>query len=102
MPKKLEPVHHRGKILREEFMLSLALTMNRRAMDLCVPVTRIADIVNERRAIAADRALRLARNFMNAPAVWVNLQSRYELDVAEDAIADRVERDVQHVELPRS
>ena len=56
--KKLKPVHP-GEILREEFMAPLSLSMNKMAMDLRVPVTRIADIVNERRGITADTALRL-------------------------------------------
>jgi addiction module HigA family antidote len=58
MTKKLKPVHPR-KILREEFMLPLGMRMNRVAMDLRVPVTRIADIVNEKRAITADTAPRI-------------------------------------------
>jgi antitoxin HigA-1 len=94
MPKKLKPVHP-GEILREEFMKPLHLSMNRLALDLRVPVTRIADIVNERRSISADTALRLARYFQNAPAFWMNLQTRYDLEVAEDEIAAEVQRDVR-------
>ena len=67
MARRLKPVHP-GEILREEFMDPLGLTMNRMAMDLGVSVTRIADIVNERRGIAADTALRFARYFKNSPA----------------------------------
>src|SRR5437764_11951180 len=93
MTKKLKPVHP-GESLREEFMLPLRLSMNRVAMDLRVPVTRIADIVNEKRAITADTALRFARYFNNSPTFWMNLQTRYDLEVAEDEIADKVERDV--------
>ena len=73
MPKKLKPVHP-GEILREEFMLPLGLSMNRLAMDPRVPMTRIADIVNERRGITADSALGFARYFRNAPSFWMNLQ----------------------------
>src|ERR1700730_1165929 len=76
MTKKLKPVHP-GEILREEFMLPLRLSMNRVAMDLRVPVTRIADIVNEKRTITADTALRFARYFNNSPTFWMNLQTRY-------------------------
>ena len=94
MAKKLKPVHP-GEILREEFMVPLGLSMNRMAMALRVPVTRIADIVNEKRGITADTALRFARYFNNSPAFWMNLQTRYELEVAEDDLAERVERDVQ-------
>lgn len=74
MAKKMKPVHP-GEILHEEFMLPLRLSMNRMATDLRVPVTRIADIVNERRGITADTALRFARYFKNAPAFWMNLQT---------------------------
>lgn len=98
MPKKLKPVHP-GEILREEFMVPFGLSMNRMAMDLRVPVTRIADIVNQRRGITADTALRFARYFKNSAAFWMNLQTRYDLEVAEDEIAERVERDVQPLNL---
>lgn len=97
MAKKLKPVHP-GEILREEFMAPLGLSMNKMAMDLRVPVTRIADLVNERRGITADTALRFARYFKNSPTFWMNLQTRYELEVAEDEIAAKVERDVQPLE----
>jgi len=101
MTKKLKPVHP-GEILREEFMAPLGLSMNRVAMDLRVPVTRIADIVNEKRGITADTALRFARYFKNSPTFWMNLQTRYDLEVAEDEIADKVERDVRPLEAPSS
>lgn len=97
MAKKLKPVHP-GEILRKEFMAPLGLSMNRMAIDMRVPVTRIADIANEKRAITADTALRLARYFKNSPAFWMNLQVRYELEVAEDEIAEKIERDVQPFE----
>ena len=95
--KKLKPVHP-GEILSEEFMAPLGLSMNKMAMDLRVPVTRIADIVNEKRGITAETALRFARYFKNSPAFWMNLQTRYELEVAEDELAAKVERDVQPLE----
>jgi len=97
MAKKIKPVHP-GEILREEFMAPLKLSMNRMAMDLRVPVTRIADIVHERRGITADTALRFARYFQNAPVFWMNLQIRYDLEVAEDEIAVKVARDVRPLE----
>jgi addiction module HigA family antidote len=97
MARKLKPVHP-GEVLREEFMVPLGLSMNRMAMDLRVPVTRIADIVNERRGITADTALRFARYFKNSPTFWMNLQLRYDLEVAGDEIAAKVERDVRPLE----
>ncbi|HWN74343.1 MAG TPA: HigA family addiction module antitoxin [Candidatus Udaeobacter sp.] len=101
MAKKLKPVHP-GEILREEFMNPLGLSMNRMAMDLRVPVTRIAEIVAERRSVTADSALRFARYFKNSPTFWMNLQSRYDLEVAEDEIAANVERDVRPLETAPS
>ncbi len=98
MAKRLKPVHP-GEILREEFMVPLGLSMNKMAMDLRVPVTRIADIVNKRRGITADTALRFARYFKNSPTFWMHLQTRYDLETAEDEIAARVERDVQPLEV---
>jgi addiction module HigA family antidote len=97
MTKKIKSVHP-GEILREEFMTPLRLSMNRMAMDLRVPVTRIADIVSQRRGISADTALRFARYFKNSPTFWMNLQTRYDLETAEDQIAAKVERDVQPLE----
>src|SRR4029077_19377936 len=98
MPKKkLKPVHP-GEILSEEFMAPLGLSMTKKATDLRVPVTRIADIVNEKRGITAETALRFARYFKNSPTFWMNLQTRYELEVAQDEVAAKVERDVQPLE----
>jgi len=101
MVKKLKPVHP-GEILREEFMTPLGLSMNRMALDLRVPVTRIADIIAERRGITADTALRFARYFKNSPAFWMNLQTRYDLEVAEDESAAEIERDVRPLEAGAS
>jgi antitoxin HigA-1 len=93
----LKPVHP-GEILREEFMTSLGLCMNEMAMALGVPVTRIADIVNERRGITASTALSSARYFKSAPAFWINLRTRYDLEVAGDEITAKVARDVKALE----
>ena len=104
MAKKSKPVHP-GEILLEEFMKPLGLSMNRMAMDLRVPVTRIADIVNERRGISADTALRFARYFKNSPTFWMNLHTRYSLGFAADNIAAKVQRDVlplQSIHVPQA
>src|ERR1700679_1912003 len=93
MAKKLTPVHP-GEHLREDFLKPYGLSVNRLAMDLHVPVTRIADIVAERRGITSDTALRLARYFKMTPQFWMNMQMRYELDVAEDERLERIEREV--------
>jgi len=83
-------------------MAPLGLSMKKMAMDLRVPVTRIADIVNEKRGITAETALRFARYFKNSPIFWMNLQTRYELEVAQDELASKVERDVQPLETAAS
>jgi addiction module HigA family antidote len=97
MAKKLKPVHP-GEILSEDFMKPNRLSMNRLALDLRVPVTRVADIVAERRGITPDTALRLARYFKTTPQFWLNLQTRYDLELAEDEKLARIERDVQPFE----
>jgi len=94
MPTKLKPVHP-GEVLREEFMRPLGLSVNRLALDLRVPVTRMAEIVHRRRAVTSDTALRLGRLFRTTPEFWLNLQTRYDLEVARDRQEKRVEREVQ-------
>jgi|SRR5229473_1967562 len=91
--KRLKPIHP-GEILREEFIEPLGLRMTRMAHDLRVPVTRIADIVHARRRITADTALRLACYFKTAPSFWLNLQTRYDLEVMGGPQADRIACDV--------
>ena len=96
MAKALRPVHP-GEVLREDFMKPLGLSMNKLALDLRVPVTRIAEIVHERRGITADTALRLARYFNTTPEFWINLQATYELEVARDKELAKIERDVRPI-----
>ena len=93
-PRKLPPVYP-GEILREDFMRPLHLSMNRLALDLHVPVTRIAEIVNERRSVTPDTALRLSRYFDTTPRFWLNLQSAYDLEVAEDQLDGLIEQEVR-------
>ncbi|MGC1169038.1 MAG: HigA family addiction module antitoxin [Candidatus Acidiferrales bacterium] len=98
MSKKLKPVHP-GEILIEDFMKPYGLSMNKLALDLRVPVTRIADIVAERRGITAGAALRLARYFKTTAQFWLNLQTKYDLEVAADEQLAEIERDVRPIEL---
>jgi len=93
--QRLLPPIHPGEILRTEFMGPLRLSMNRLALDLRVPVTRIAEIVHERRGITPDTALRLARYFNTSAAFWLNLQTAYDLEVAEDKLGRTIEREVR-------
>jgi len=95
--QKLPPIHP-GEILREEFLVPLGLSSHQLALALRVPATRINDIVNEKRGITADTALRLSRYFGTTSRFWMNIQSSWELEVAEDQLSDAVAREV----LPRS
>jgi addiction module HigA family antidote len=80
-PETLMPPVHPGEILREDFMKPLALSINRLALDLHVPATRIGEIVHERRRITADTALRLSRYFKTNPEFWLNLQNFFDLEI---------------------
>jgi len=80
----LMPALHPGEMLLEEFMKPLGLSANALAMALRVPVTRISEIVRERRGITADTALRLARYFNMTPEFWMRLQMDYDLESAAD------------------
>jgi len=93
--QKLLPPIHPGETLRADFMEPLGLSMNRLALDLRVPVTRIAEIVHERRGITPDTALRLARYFNTSAGFWLNLQSAYDLEVARDKLSRVIEREVR-------
>jgi antitoxin HigA-1 len=95
MGKSLQPPVHPGEILREDFMKPLGLTINRLALRLRVPATRIGEIVHERRRITADTALRLARYFNTNPEFWLNLQNFYDLEVSRrSGTASAIEREV--------
>jgi addiction module HigA family antidote len=91
----LLPPIHPGEILRAEFMEPLQLSMNRLALDLRVPVTRIAEIVHERRGISPDTALRLARYFNTSAGFWMNLQTAYDLEIAADKYSRMIEREIR-------
>jgi len=82
---ELMPALHPGEMLREEFMKPLGLSANALAIALRVPVTRISEIVRERRGITADTALRLARYFNMTPEFWMRLQMDYDLESALEA-----------------
>ncbi len=99
--KKLGPIHP-GEILREDFLKPLNLSANRLALDIHVPVTRITDILRGRRAITADTALRLGRYFRTSVQFWLNLQRDYDLEVAEDELREKINREVRPLPLPAS
>jgi addiction module HigA family antidote len=86
---------HPGEVLREEFMIPLGLSATALARALGVTPARINDILRQRRGITGDTALRLARYFRTDPQSWLNLQSAYDLRVAELAAGARINRDVK-------
>jgi len=91
--KKLPPIHP-GKILFEEFLKPMGISQYRLAKDTSVPPRRINEIVLQKRAITADTALRLGVFFNMSPHFWMNLQSRYELEKAEDHLEDKLKNEV--------
>jgi addiction module HigA family antidote len=92
--KKLPPIHP-GEILIEEFLKPMGLSQYRLAKDISVPPRRINEIVHGKRSISADTALRLGRFFGMPPQFWLNLQTRFDLEVTEDRLTDRLETEVQ-------
>ncbi len=92
--EKLPPIHP-GEVLLEDFMKPLGLSQYRVAKDIGVPALRISQIVNGKRAVTADTAMRLARYFGTSPDVWLRLQARYDLEVAEREYGDRINREVK-------
>ena len=91
--RDIPPVHP-GEILREEFLEPMGLSVYALAQATSLPRTRLNDIVRGRRGITADTALRLARYFGTDARSWLNLQARYDLEVAEAALGDRLRREV--------
>jgi addiction module HigA family antidote len=94
MDEMLSPIHP-GEVLLEDFMKPLGLSQYRVAKDIGVPPIRISEIVHGRRAITADTALRLGRYFGTSAAVWLRMQVRYDLELAERALGERIEREVK-------
>jgi addiction module HigA family antidote len=95
--RKMLPPIHPGQILRED-LRDMGVSLNQLSRDLRVPMNRISAIVNGKRSITADTAIRLARYFGTSAQYWMNLQTGYDLQVAERSLAGRIDRDV----LPRS
>ena len=93
---RMRPIHP-GEILREDYLIPLGLSVNALANALCVPATRLHEIVKERRSITPDTALRLARYFGGDAQSWLNLQTAYDLRVAKQNVLPTIEREV----LPR-
>ena len=96
--EKLNPVHP-GEVLLEEFLKPMKLSQNRLAIEIGVHARRINEIVLGKRRVTADTALRIARFFGTSPQFWMGLQSDYDLDVAQDALGDRLQREVRQYAL---
>ena len=91
---KMAPIHP-GEILLEEFLQPLNLSQYRLSKDISVPPRRINEIVHGKRAITADTALRLARYFETTDRFWINLQTRYDLEIEKDRLGAKLETEVQ-------
>jgi antitoxin HigA-1 len=86
------PFPHPGETIREDYLKPLGMSVNRLAIELRVPATRMLEIVRGRRGITADTALRLARYFNTTPKFWLNLQTSYDLAVTAAAKQDQIVR----------
>jgi addiction module HigA family antidote len=95
MAEKRQPPIHPGEILLEEFLKPMNISQYRLAKDIRVPARRINEIVQGKRAISADTALRLSRYFGLSERFWMNLQARYDLEVEKDRLVGRLDREVR-------
>jgi len=93
MNKIIPPVHP-GEILFREFLEPMGISQNRLALAIRVPARRINEIVLKKRRITPDTALRLAKYFQMSPQFWLGLQMDYDLDVADDLLAEKIEKEV--------
>ncbi len=92
--RKMAPLHP-GEVLLEEFMRPLGISQNRLGRDLGVPPRRINEIVHGKRSVTADTALRLARYFGTSPQFWMGLQTDFDLETTEEAIAAEIRKQVK-------
>ena len=99
MEERLPPVHP-GEVLLEDFMKPLGLSQYRLAKDIGVTPIRISQIVNGKRSITVDTAMRLARYFGTSASVWLRMQVRYDLEVAEDELSAKINREVKVYQQP--
>lgn len=94
MEKKIMAPIHPGEILMKEFIEPMRITQYRVAKDISVAPRRINEIVHGKRAITADTALRLARYFGTSERFWMNLQTRYDMELQKDLLGDKLEKEV--------
>jgi len=93
-PRKMAPIHP-GEILLEEFLKPLGVSQYRLAKEISVPARRINEIVLSKRSVSADTALRPSRYFGTTEKFWLNLQTRYDLEVEKDRLGTRLAKEVQ-------
>ncbi len=98
MRKKMPPIHP-GEILLEEFLEPMGISQYRLAKDISVPPRRINEIVQGKRSISADTALRLSRYFGLSERFWLNLQARYDLEMEKDKLELRLQKEVRVLTL---
>lgn len=98
---KIPPIHP-GRVLKTEFMEPFKLSANQLAINLRVPAGRITTIINGERGISPDTALRLSRFFGNSAEFWINLQSQYDLQIAEDAFSAEIDADIRPLQIRAS
>jgi addiction module HigA family antidote len=91
--KTMQPIHP-GEVLTKEFLEPMGITQYRLAKDISVPARRINEIVHGKRAITADTALRLSKYFGTSERFWMNLQTRYDMELQKDELGDRLEKEV--------
>ncbi len=97
MPKRIEPIHP-GEILLEEFLGPMGISQYRLAKDISVPARRINEIVHGTRSISANTALRLSKYFGTSERFWMNLQTRFDLEVEKDRLGSRLDKEVQRAQ----
>jgi antitoxin HigA-1 len=94
MEKKIMKPIHPGEILMKEFLEPIGITQYRLAKDISVAPRRINEIVHGKRSITADTALRLSRYFGTSERFWLNLQTRYDMELQKDLLGDRLQKEV--------
>jgi addiction module HigA family antidote len=92
--RKMQPIHP-GEVLRDEFLKPMGISQYRLAKEISVPPRRINEIVQKKRGISADTALRLGRYFNMSPEFWMNLQGHYDLEAERDKLAHKLEKTVR-------
>jgi len=93
MTDKIQPVHP-GEVLQEDYLIPKGISQNQLALSMRVPPNRISEIVQGKRVVTAETALRLARAIGTSPDFWLNLQMQYDLRIAQDSLADVLDREV--------